>query len=257
MIKTDKTSASEEAKPQKEKMIEYPETVVYYPPKGVAHGHATRPRNLPGCVPAINAFLKKHTVTFPPQFISMSMTYSSEWDHAEAAESCLDKVIAEFGLPLCGEVKNAADMFNREVKWDFDVDDLPQVVDFMVAGHPWPKQPCGGPVTFTYWQDFYWRDKTTGKPISEQLQGHETQDGSLKSNFIVHLSRNPFIQPTLHFPYPVSDERFYSLLSDIATDLPFKASPKNFRISPAGKGKAHKHRKLDAAALKRIKSILE
>ena len=108
-----------------------------------------------------------------------------------------------------------------------------EAADFLVSGHPWPKQ-LFGPVTLNFSYDFEGIDPRTREKVPLSMRNDGVTE---KCSMLVQLQRNSFIQPDLLFAYNLEDPRLYGFLSAVVPKLPFKLRAKNFRRRTPLKGK--------------------
>jgi hypothetical protein len=111
------------------------------------------------------------------------------------------------------------------VKWELPDHRFYEAVDFMLRGHPWPKQ-LFGPVSLDFRYDFGWIQPRA----TERLPAFLGKNGpSEMCSMRIQLQRNSFIQPDLVFPYGLEDSRLYDFLAVVAPKLPFALRTGNFR----------------------------
>ncbi len=140
-------------------------------------------------------------------------------------------------------------------RWELTSDSLEKAIDFLLSGHPYPKQ-LFGPVQLSYSYEFDWKDPRSGLPFAQEdkdrASGHDT-----KSSIRIDLQRDSFVAPELHFPFSVSDERLYGMLKLIVPALPFQIGMRHFRLRvPLKDGTGHKLIRLDSSQAARISDCL-
>jgi len=59
------------------------------------------------------------------------------------------------------------------LEWTGDQDPLPQFLEFLFSGDPWPKTVVG-PIAVSMTYRFLWRNPDSLKPLQEQCEGHLT-----------------------------------------------------------------------------------
>jgi hypothetical protein len=233
--------------------------LIYYPSKDSCFGHASLPRSLPRFVPHLLKFIREFTINSGASSIALEVYAATQFDTHDQSSACIKKATAFFGSPpdvgdlFLGALGGKASQMN--VKWTVPSHDFDKAVEFMVEGHPWPKQVLG-PVTLSFSYDFIWRDPRSGGPFPGQ-ESDCPRDNSLASHIRVDLQRNSFVAPDLKFPYELADARLHEMLSLVVPALPFRPSVKHFRKSiPLKGGVGTKIRRLEQSELDRISELV-
>lgn len=225
------------------------EVMLYSPDKGAGFGQALRARRVRQAFEAVQHFLTHCTIASPLERIRLIAYRATEWDEDSVAEACIERTIAHFGPPDREEGGGTRWPSGEPVKggslqWDGTAATVGSIVDFLIAGEPWPRQTLG-PVDLSFSVSFQWRHPTSGEVLFSQESGHATHDGSLRSTLLVTLGRRPFIQPDLWFPYPEGAPGLREFLEAVQSYLPFELLPRHFRVAtPQRDGQGYRFRKL-------------
>ncbi len=228
--------------------------VRYEPDKGASYGQALRPTRPRGAWQALQTFLQDCAEVDGPEQIRLTAHRPTQFDDSSVSERCVKAAVARFGDP--DSTTGGGFMFpsgepvpGGHLEWTGDQDRLPQFLEFLFSGDPWPKTVVG-PIAVSMTYRFLWRNPDSLKPLQEQCEGHLTADGCLRNTLAVSLERRSFVQPLLWFPYGPSDSRLADLIHLVTSQLPFKLSPRHFRVaSPLKEGGGYSFRKFDAASL--------
>jgi len=220
-----------------------PEVVRYAPDKGASFGHALRPSPPKRAWKAVEGFLAECEDVKGPSTVTLSAYGPTQWDDAAIAEACMARTVERFGIPDFS-VEGVA----GRLEWN-GADRFAEFRDFVLAGDPWPRTLLG-PVSLRASYDFLWRDPDSVGPITTQLTGHLTEDGSLRCNLSIALERRSTASPLLWFPYQPSDPRLADLLRFVVPRLPFRISSRHFRLAiPLKNRKGYQYRRFDASHL--------
>ena len=202
--------------------------LIYSPGKDNCFGHAALPRKLPALVPHLIQFMENCTISSGPYSISIEVYAPTQFDDRDISKECYEKVAKVFGPPngegnlFMGSVNGPSTPAN--VRWCLLKERFAEALDFIVQGHPWPKQVLG-PVSLNFEYDFHWRNPLTAEP----LLSSGNAGGSHVSRLSVYLERSSYIQPELVLPYEVDDQRLYEFLGSVVPKLPFAFSIKHLR----------------------------
>ena len=222
------------------------EVVHYAPDKGASYGQALAARGVRGAWEAVQSFLARCTLPDSPESITLSADQATEWDpDPPAAEACIARVVARFGAPhqrqgFRRHWPSGEPLPGDVLTWPGSAETLPEMVAFLVAGEPWPKQTLG-PVEVHFLVRFQWRDPLSGELLPSRPIGRE----GARSELLVTLGRCQFVQPTLWFPFAPADPAFVALLRAVAPALPFALLPRHFRLAvPKRDGSGYRYRRL-------------
>lgn len=225
------------------------EVVVYQPDKGVAFGQALKKRNVRPAFDSLQEFLTRCTIPVTSDNPQLRAYSPGEFDDAEVIDPVVAGVISEFGVPdredIIGRMWPSGEpLQGTRLEWELQPSSTMRVVEFLIAGEPWPKATLG-PVELHLNYRFQWRDFATGQPLAGQMSGHLTSDGQLISHAHASFGRRQFIQPDLWFPFPEGSPALTAYLQQLKEFLPFKLNERHFRVaSPTIKRDAYNYRKL-------------
>jgi hypothetical protein len=233
--------------------------LVYIPSKDCGFGHASRPRSLNKFIPQVTSFLERFTIHSGPRDVSIQVFRASDFDSEDHSERYKKAVISCFGPCsndggfFLGTLGSTPKPMNY--RWNLPGDLLGKAIDFLLSGHPYPKQ-LFGPVQLSYSFDFEWKDPRSGLPFAEETKDRVSKHNT-KSSIRIDLQRESFVAPELQFPFSVSDERLYDMLKLIVPALPFKIGVKHFRLRlPLKNGPGDKLARLDSTKAARISECL-
>ncbi|MEP0368788.1 MAG: hypothetical protein ABJN36_11625 [Cyclobacteriaceae bacterium] len=182
----------------------------------------------------LNTFLTNCSTVSINEPTRIQLTAYSAWKDDEHPEIA-DKIIADtrivFGEPksepLSYHYPSGLPSTQTKNEWEFDKGDLSKVLDYIIAGQPWPKFTFG-PVELIVSFDFNLIDPTTRIELPNQQN---------KSSIMVWLSRSCSCSSDLYFPYDKADQNFKDYLNKIETHLPFKLEEKYLRLGRPKKNK--------------------
>ena len=208
--------------------------MIYAPDKGVSYGQAPRARGVRRVWDDVQRFLAACTVAQPPEHVALTAFRATKWDDDATAEACLVRVRKRFGAPDEDE-RSGGEMWptgepvkGGHLRWRGTPERVPELVEFMAAGEPWPKQTLG-PVELRVSYRFAWRDPAT----ADRIVAADGSAGVPLSEITITLGRRSFIQPTLWFPYAWTDPRLASLLEALSPCLPFPLLARHLRSATA------------------------
>jgi hypothetical protein len=233
---------------------EHPLVVCYAPDKGAAYSHALRPASPKKAWTAVARFLAECAELEEPRTVRLAAYRPTEWDDAALLDECVERTVARFGVPdleAGGGVRFPSGEVVRGgyLEWRAPFARFAEFRDYLIAEEPWPKALVG-PVTLSATFRFRWRDPDGAGPLAQQLAGHCTEDGSLRSEFAVTLSQRSTVSPNLWFPFAPIDPRLADLVQLSSTVLPFRLSARHFRLAvPRPSGQGYTYRRFDASGL--------
>lgn len=235
-------------------MPDAPTVVRYEPDKGASYGHTLRPARPRGAWQTVQAFLEGCAEVEGPERICLTAHRATQFDDPVICERCVNAAVTRFGDP--DSTTGGGFMFpsgepvpGGHLEWIGDQSRLSEFLEFLFAGDPWPKTTVG-PIAVSATYRFLWRSPDSLKPLQEQCEHHLTADGCLRNVLAVSLERRSFVQPLLWFPFSPTDPRLADLIQLVTSSLPFKLSPRHFRVaSPLKGGGGYSFRKFDAASL--------
>ena len=219
------------------------------PDKGAGYGQALRPRGVRKSWEALQRFLTQCAVASSPGNMKLTAYRATQWDDDAVANDCISGVIAHFGAPHhkqggARRWPSGEPLKGGQLEWDCPAARVRNMITFLAAGEPWPKQTLG-PVELTFSVRFVWRDPSSDRVLPGQTAGHGTPDSSLHSSLLLTFGRRCFVQPTLWFPFPEGAPGLSDFLRAITPYLPFTLLRRHFRVAtPIHEGKHYQFRRL-------------
>ena len=202
------------------------EAVLYAPNKGASYGQALRPRRVRPAWEALQRFLSVCAVASPVESVRLIAYRATEWDYDAVSNDCIARVEARYGVAHrqrgAGRLwPSGKPLKGGSLEWDGSASTIEDMVSFLAAGEPWPKQTVG-PVELQFFVSFLWRDPHSADVLPDQIE---------RSNMLVTLSRRHFVQPSLWFPFAEGAPAFSEFLRHIQPLLPFTLLPRHFRVA--------------------------
>ncbi len=217
------------------------ECVVYHPPKSVAFGHQSRPRNPREAWPKVLAFLNDFT-----QF-ELSPNIRLNYYGKNAADSDEFTQRVSLARQLFGHEKHPTEP-NQQLTftWELQPEQLDHAREFAFDDDKLPKQALGSTdLHICYY--FLWRDYSC---VHTTIQHQRARDYSWANGWssigISFGGNRLFLQPFFVFPYHFLSPMFLSHLMKIEASLPFRIREQYFkRCLRTKKGNFGRFLKLD------------
>jgi hypothetical protein len=188
----------------------------YRPPKGNSYGHALRPSDPPRAWPVLKGFLDGFFEPAPPESIELEVCPDFWSGSQDNAEECKKRASAAFGGPA-----------GRRL-WRFAAEEHQQVVDFVIAGYPWPGGSTS-PLSLSFNYTLRWKSGVLPKEVWLEPYGpggiHRT------SSLIVYLQNRCVASTSFLIPIPVDDAGAFGFLRAFGKAAPFRMKPKHFRLA--------------------------
>jgi hypothetical protein len=218
--------------------------VLYQPDKGAAFGHALRPSKAAGAWKGVQRFLDDLADGVRPSGVRLVAYRATTWDDPNVVAPIVDSVVSRFGeaMTVVGggmNVTTGMPVAGGYLEWRGDETSWLDFVQFVVAGHPWPKTTLG-PVSAEASFRFHW------KPGVAPMHG-DPSDSPLHSELGITLARTSYVQPRLWFPHPAGSPELSELVRLVMKIAPFRLSARHFRTAtPKKDGSGYRFRRFDA-----------
>ena len=221
--------------------------VLYQPDKGAAFCHALRPSQPAAAWQAVQSFLDSCAEDIGTSGMRLVAYQATDWDNAELVAPIVESAIRRFGpadIAASGgmNISTGQPVAGGYLEWRGDGLAWPELVQFVVGGHPWPKTTLG-PVSAQITFQFNWKTVLGPKPLLGSMNTIENQ-------LHVSLERMSFAQPRFWFPYPVGSPALAQLVRRVVSTAPFRFTARHFRAATPNKdGTGLLFRRFDASSL--------